>query len=169
MLLLLKVIVFTIIAPGTVTVLLPALLFRGELDPAAVRGFRGAAGAMLIVVGALLYARCAWAFARYGRGTPAPIDPPRVLVTGGLYARTRNPMYLGVLTVLLGEATAFGSVPVLAYAAAVFLGFHLFTVLYEEPAHERRFGAAFEEYCRRVPRWLPRLSRGGREALPGEG
>lgn len=79
-------------------------------------------------------------------------------MTGGLYARTRNPMYLGVLSVLLGEALAFDSFRLLAYAAVVFLGFHLFTVLYEEPAHRRRFGPAFEEYCRRVPRWLPRLS-----------
>jgi protein-S-isoprenylcysteine O-methyltransferase Ste14 len=159
MVLLLKILVFTMVAPGTVTVLLPMMLFRGDLDPEAVGGFRGAAGLVLILGGALLYARCAWAFARYGRGTPAPIDPPRVLVTGGLYARTRNPMYLGVLTVLLGEATAFGSSRLLAYAAVVFLGFHLFTVLYEEPAHARRFGSAFEEYCRRVPRWLPRLRR----------
>jgi len=158
MVLLLKVVVFTLVAPGTVTVLVPALLLRGALDRVGVGGPRGAAGAVLILGGALLYAWCAWAFARFGRGTPAPVDPPRVLVTGGLYARTRNPMYLGILSVLLGEALAFGSVRLLAYAAVVFLAFHLFTVLYEEPAHRRRFGPAFEEYCRRVPRWLPRLS-----------
>jgi len=158
MVLLLKILVFTLVAPGTVTVLVPALLLRGGLDPVGVGGLRGAVGTALILGGALLYAWCAWAFARFGRGTPAPVDPPRVLVTGGLYARTRNPMYLGVLSVLLGEAVAFGSFRLLAYAAVVFLGFHLITVLYEEPAHRRRFGPPFEEYCRRVPRWLPRLS-----------
>jgi protein-S-isoprenylcysteine O-methyltransferase Ste14 len=161
MVLLLKIVVFTLVAPGTVTVLVPALVLQGGLDPTAVRGFRGAAGVVLMLGGALLYGWCAWAFARVGRGTPAPVDPPRVLVTGGLYAWTRNPMYLGVLSVLLGEAVAFGSSRLLAYAAVVFLAFHLFTVLYEEPAHRRRFGPAFEEYCRRVPRWLPRL-QGGR-------
>jgi protein-S-isoprenylcysteine O-methyltransferase Ste14 len=155
-LLFLKIVLFTIVAPGTITVFLPSLLLRG--DPGwRVEGARAVVGGLLILAGALLYAWCAYAFARFGRGTPAPIDPPRHLVDRGLYARTRNPMYLGVVTVLVGEAVLFGSARLFAYAGAVFLGFHLFTVLYEEPAHRRRFGAAFDEYCRRVPRWIPRL------------
>jgi protein-S-isoprenylcysteine O-methyltransferase Ste14 len=155
-LLFLKIVLFTIVAPGTIAVLLPSLLLRG--DPGwRVEGARAVVGGLLILAGALLYAWCSYAFARFGRGTPAPIDPPRHLVDRGLYSRTRNPMYLGVVTVLVGEAVLFGSSRLFAYAGAVFLGFHLFTVLYEEPAHRRRFGAAFEEYCRRVPRWVPRL------------
>ena len=63
----------------------------------------------------------------------------------------------GVVSVVLGEAVLFGSSRLLAYAGAVFTGFHLFVLLYEEPAHRRRFGAEFDEYCRRVPRWIPRL------------
>lgn len=72
MALLLKIVVFTLVAPGTVTVLVPALLLRGGLDPVGVGGFRGAAGTVLILGGALLYARCAWAFARVGRAPPRP-------------------------------------------------------------------------------------------------
>lgn len=155
MLLYLKVVLFTVVAPGTVTVYLPYLLLRGD-DGWGVDGARAVLGGPLILAGALLYAWCAWAFARFGQGTPAPIDPPRQLVTNGLYARTRNPMYLGVITVVLGEAVLFGSSRLLAYAGAVFVAFHAFVLLYEEPAHRRRFGADFEEYCRRVPRWVPR-------------
>ncbi len=120
----LKIVLFTLVAPGTITVLLPSLLLRG--GPGwRVEGARALVGGPLMLAGALLYAWCAYAFGRFGQGTPAPIDPPRHL----------------------------------AYAGAVFLGFHVFTVLYEEPAHRRRFGAAFDEYCRRVPRWIPRLAR----------
>jgi len=151
----LKVVLFTVVAPGTLTVYLPYLLLRGDAGW-RVDGARAFLGGPLILAGALLYAWCAYAFARFGQGTPAPIDPPRQLVTNGLYARTRNPMYLAVITVVLGEAVLFGSPRLFAYAGAVFTAFHAFVLLYEEPTHRRRFGAAFEEYCRRVPRWLPR-------------
>jgi protein-S-isoprenylcysteine O-methyltransferase Ste14 len=150
----LKVVLFTLVAPGTVTVLVPGWLLDGWRGGPA--GGPWSAGALLIAGGALLYAWCAWAFARYGQGTPAPIDPPLALVTRGLYRRTRNPMYLGVLAVLVGEAVWFRSPRLLVYAGAMFLVFHLFTVLYEEPAHRRRFGAGFDAYCREVPRWVPR-------------
>jgi len=154
----LKIVLFTLVAPGTITVLLPSLLLRG--GPGwRVEGARALVGGPLMLAGALLYAWCAYAFGRFGQGTPAPIDPPRHFVDRGLYARTRNPMYLGIVSVLVGEAALFGSSRLFAYAGAVFLGFHVFTVLYEEPAHRRRFGAAFDEYCRRVPRWIPRLAR----------
>src|SRR3989442_10218900 len=130
----LKIVLFTLVAPGTVTVLLPALLLRG--DPGGrVEGIPAALGGLLILTGVLLYAWCAYAFARFGQGTPAPIDPPRHLVSRGLYARSRNPMYLGVVSVVLGEAVLFGSSRLLAYAGAVFTGFHLFVLVYEEAAH----------------------------------
>jgi len=155
----LRTAVFTLVVPGTVAGVVPALLVRGapSLPPAEGWPFaRLVLGLPLVLAGLLLYAWCVWAFGRLGRGTPAPIDPPRVLVSRGPYAWSRNPMYVGVLAVILGQAALFASPRLLAYAAAVFLGFHLFTVLYEEPAHRRRFGAAFDEYCRRVPRWIPR-------------
>lgn len=111
----------------------------------------------VIGLGMLLW--CALDFVRRGRGTPAPIDPPRELVATGLYRFVRNPMYLGALFVLLGHAALFSSLGLLLYAGAVFLAFHLFVVLYEEPRLARRFGERYHRYRRRVPRWLPRLRR----------
>lgn len=105
------------------------------------------------VCGIGLYAHCAWTFAARGQGTPAPIDPPKVLVVEGLYRYTRNPMYLGVLCFLLSEAILLTSTILLVYAGIVFACFHLFVVLYEEPHLRRQFGQMYEDYCRAVPRW----------------
>ena len=114
-------------------------------------------GMALGAVGALVTGSCALEFALRGRGTPAPFDPPRRLVTGALYRRVRNPMYLGFGLVILAEALLLGSLPMLG----VLLGFwglaHLFVVLYEERTLRRRFGADYEAYRAAVPRWLPRL------------
>ena len=94
-----------------------------------------------------------WAFAAHGRGTLAPVDPPRVLVVEGLYRHTRNPMYLAVLGSLLAAALLFRSPAILFYAAFCALGFHLFVVSYEEPALRAQFAASFERYAQAVPRW----------------
>jgi protein-S-isoprenylcysteine O-methyltransferase Ste14 len=117
---------------------------------------------LLIASGAAFYLWCAWEFAAAGLGTPAPIDPPKVLVARGLYRVVRNPMYVGVLLVLLGESLVFGSWALLRYAVLVWLCFHLFVVLYEEPALRRKFGASYEGYRKRVWRWTPRLPPRGR-------
>ncbi|HTD53691.1 MAG TPA: isoprenylcysteine carboxylmethyltransferase family protein [Thermoanaerobaculia bacterium] len=121
-------------------------------------------GAALLAAGAAVYLWCAWDFATTGGGTPAPIDPPRSLVERGLYRHVRNPMYLGILLLLGGEAMLFRSRALLAYAGLVFLFFFLFVVAYEEPALRRKFGQTYERYCDRVPRWIPqfRADRGGR-------
>ena len=92
-----------------------------------------------------------------GRGTPAPIDPPKELVARGLYRYVRNPMYVGVMSILVGEALIFASRTLVWYAVTVFIGFNLFVLLYEEPTLRHKFGAAYERYCAAVPRWLPRL------------
>jgi protein-S-isoprenylcysteine O-methyltransferase Ste14 len=152
---LLKTLLFTIVVPGTVVVLVPRWLMRGE--GALHGGWLGAAGALLLICGAALYLRCAWDFAMRGRGTPAPIDPPRELVVAGVYRYVRNPMYIGVLSMLVGEAVLYRADVLLGYAAALFLAFHLFVVAYEEPTLRRKFGASHERYCASVPRWLPRL------------
>jgi len=152
--LLLKVLVFTIIVPGTVAGYIPYVLlpagFVSRAEGLAV------AGALPMGLGAAIYAWCVWDFAVAGRGTPAPIDPPQALVIRGLYRHVRNPMYVGVTLVLLGESALFRSLPLLIYASVVASGFHLFVVLHEEPALRRRFGAAYEEYCQAVPRWIPK-------------
>jgi len=152
---LLKTLLFTVIVPGTVVVLAPRWLMRG--GGTLQGGWPGVAGALLLVWGAVLYLRCAWDFAVRGRGTPAPVDPPRELIVAGVYRYVRNPMYLGVLSMVVGEAALYRATVLLGYAGALLLAFHLFVVTYEEPTLRRRFGASHERYCAAVPRWLPRL------------
>src|SRR6266852_8255819 len=99
---LLKTLLFTVVVPGTVVVLVPRWLMRGGAKVQG--GWPGVAGALLLVWGAVLYLRCAWDFAVRGRGTPAPIDPSRELVGSGPYRYVRNAIYLGVLSMVVGEA-----------------------------------------------------------------
>jgi protein-S-isoprenylcysteine O-methyltransferase Ste14 len=150
---LVKTLIFIVLVPGTVTVAVPYWLLGAGARP---QGPWTLIGVLLIALGAASSLWCAWDFAVAGRGTPAPIDPPKALVARGLYRVVRNPMYLGVLLVLLGESVVFGSWALLRYAVLVWLCFHLFVVLYEEPALRRKFGASYEDYCRRVWRWTPR-------------
>jgi protein-S-isoprenylcysteine O-methyltransferase Ste14 len=98
-----------------------------------------------------------------GLGTPAPVFPTRHLVVSGFYRHVRNPIYVGVFAIILGDALVLGSRAVLGYALLVWLGFFLFVLLYEEPTLKNSFGAEYEDFCRHVPRWLPRLTpwRGG--------
>jgi len=98
-----------------------------------------------------------WGFAIRGKGTPAPIDPPKKLVVDGPYRVVRNPMYWSVFLIMLGEAILFHSVPLAELAAVFFLVAWLFVLVYEEPILRSQFAAEYEDYRRRVPRWLPRL------------
>jgi protein-S-isoprenylcysteine O-methyltransferase Ste14 len=109
--------------------------------------------ACLILVGGCVLLRCVWDFFRVGQGTLAPFDAPRRLVVTGLYRFTRNPMYNGVLAVILGEAWLFRNIAVLEYAGLIFVMFHLWVLVYEEPALDTQFGASFRAYRRAVPRW----------------
>ena len=111
------------------------------------------------VLGFAVALRCVWDFGWTGRGTPAPIAPPRRLVAVGFYRFVRNPMYLGFFAGWLGLWIVFGraSTGAVAVAALVVLGVDLFVRLYEEPTLRKKFGAAYDGYCRNVPRWLPRL------------
>jgi hypothetical protein len=95
-------------------------------------------------------------FVREGRGTPAPIAPTRHLVVSGPFRHVRNPGYVSVLGMVVGQGLVLGNLAVIAWALGLLAGFHAFVVLYEEPTLRRQFGAEYEEYCRRVPRWLPR-------------
>ncbi|HSP33803.1 MAG TPA: isoprenylcysteine carboxylmethyltransferase family protein, partial [Thermoanaerobaculia bacterium] len=108
---------------------------------------------VVVVAGIAILLLCVWDFFAVGRGTLAPVDPPRRLVVRGLYRYTRNPMYNGVLLALIGEAWLFRSAPILIYVAAVFAAVHLFVVLYEEPVLTRRFGDEYRAYRAAVPRW----------------
>jgi protein-S-isoprenylcysteine O-methyltransferase Ste14 len=109
--------------------------------------------------GAVLALWCVLLFVTTGRGTPAPFDPPREVVVRGPYRHVRNPMYVGGIGVIAGAALVLRS-PTLLGLAAVFLGLaHLFVILYEEPALERRFGASYLAYRRAVRRWVPATGR----------
>src|SRR5262249_29874555 len=112
-------------------------------------------GVSLIALGAGINLFCGWEFAFRGKGTPAVWDPPQKLVSTGLYQYTRNPMYLGIDLLLLGEAVLFESWILLGYAILVGAGFHLFVIYYEEPTLARKFEVKYEVYRVRVPRWLP--------------
>lgn len=150
----LKNLCFTLLVPGTVAGYLPWWLVR---EREFVLSGWTAAAAVNMVLGVSIYLWCLWDFASYGRGTPAPIDAPKKLVVRGLYRYVRNPMYVGVLSIILGWAMLFQAADVLLYGACVALVVHLFVLLYEEPHLARVFGQQYEEYRVRVGRWLPRL------------
>jgi protein-S-isoprenylcysteine O-methyltransferase Ste14 len=151
----LRTLVFTVFVPGFWTVLVPYwVLGRGPRI-----NFHGAAvgGWLLVAVGVALYLMCAfWGFALRGRGTPAPIDPPKKLVVDGPYRVVRNPMYWSVAFVMLGEALVFRSRALAEIGIVFFAVTMLFVLVYEEPILRRKFGAEYEAYCRLVPRWFPR-------------
>lgn len=150
--------VFVALVPGTVVGVVPWLLCGWTLAPpflgtAATRWLGGA----LVVAAAPLFASFVGRFVVEGHGTPAPVAPPRRLVVGGPFRHTRNPGYVAVVTLVVGQGLVFASPAVLLYAALLALVFHLFVVLYEEPTLRRTFGAEYDAYCRAVPRWLPRF------------
>jgi len=156
----LKTLLFTILVPGTVIVLIPGMLLTRTNPPAAIStGAAWLLGLALLLVGAGLYLRCAWDFVVAGRGTPAPIDPPEHLVVRGLYRLVRNPMYVGVVLCVSGEAIIFASARLLIYAVLLFLCFHVFVVAFEEPTLRRKFGSSYVQYCATVPRWVPHIWR----------
>lgn len=148
---------FLVIAPGTIAGYLPWAIgrwrFAGELGGANVVR---AAGLLLIGLGAAALLECFVRFAWQGVGTPAPVAPTRRLIVTGLYRHVRNPMYVAVTALVLGQALLFGQRALFLYAAAVWLAFHLFVLLYEEPTLRRRFPDDYARFARAVPRWLPR-------------
>jgi protein-S-isoprenylcysteine O-methyltransferase Ste14 len=148
----LRSLAFVLLVPGVVAGYVPFLILRGTAPTTPPPTIVLAAASALILIGAAVLLRCVWDFFA-GGGTLAPVDPPKVLVVRGLYRYTRNPMYNGVLAVLLGEAWLFRSAALLLYAAIFVLTVHLFVVLYEEPALRSQFGEQYLAYRRSVPRW----------------
>jgi len=150
----LRAAIAVIALPGVVAGYVPFRLLRSTGSPLTPKPSASAfLASLLLLLGALVLLRCIWDFFASGKGTLAPIDPPVHLVVQGLYRFTRNPMYNGVLIILLAESWLFGSVILLKYALAVFLVFHLVVVLYEERTLESRFGESYRRYLRSVPRW----------------
>jgi protein-S-isoprenylcysteine O-methyltransferase Ste14 len=153
-LLAIRSLLFLILIPGTVAGYIPLRILRasGQRFIPDVSAASVLAGC-LILLGASVLLRCVWDFLVAGRGTLAPIDPPRHLVVRGLYRFTRNPMYNGVLAVLAGEAWLLRSAALLQYAIFIFILFHLVVIIYEEPALKSRFGESYRAYRAAVPRW----------------
>jgi protein-S-isoprenylcysteine O-methyltransferase Ste14 len=119
-------------------------------------------GILVISTGVALLGSCIWEFARSGRGTLSPADPPRELVVRGLYRYVRNPMYLSVTVIVFGELLLTRSWPLFWYWVIWFIGINLFVIGYEEPNLRRRFGGGYERYTAEVGRWVPRLRSTGR-------
>jgi protein-S-isoprenylcysteine O-methyltransferase Ste14 len=151
----LNTILFTIFVPGTVAVLIPHWLMGGY--PPVAPGPLEWLGVLITLVGAVIYFRCAWEFAVRGLGTPAPIAPTKFLVTTALHRYVRNPMYIGVALAIAGQGALFRRLHLVEYAAVMLLIAHVFVILYEEPTLRRQFGESYEEYRRRVPRWIPKI------------
>ena len=149
---------FLVIAPGTLALYVPWALGGWQMapPPLGVVPLRWL-GVFLIAVGAPVlldsFARFAW----QGLGTPAPIAPPQHLVITGLYRYVRNPMYVAVTSLIFGQGLLFGHADVLAYGLVLWLGFHIFVLVYEEPVLRDNFGDAYKEFCANVRRWWPRL------------
>jgi len=152
-------IVFFAIAPGTVAWWIPRAISGWRFEPPFL-GLHAtrAVGALFMAAGIAGLVACFARFALQGLGTPAPVAPPTRLVVSGLYRHVRNPMYVAVTAVVIGEALMLGSRALLGYAAVLWLLFHVWVLLYEEPALRRRFGESYREYCANVGRWIPRFT-----------
>lgn len=154
--LLLRNLLFTILQPGVVGVLVPYLLLRnsGETFFPAEWTVLHFTGAVLMIVGASVLLRCILRFVTEGKGTISPIDPTKKLIIKGLYKYSRNPMYVGMMILLAGEAIFWRSLHLAIYAVVIFVAFNLFVILHEEPRLRRVFGEEYEEYFQNVRRWL---------------
>jgi protein-S-isoprenylcysteine O-methyltransferase Ste14 len=151
----LKSLLFLLVAPGLVAGYVPLALLR--TGPHIETGAVAWLAFPLWLIGGTTILWCFWEFTFKGHGTPAPTDPPMELVATGLYRFVRNPIYVGLLLILIGHFLYFGYWWLLIYAALCFLVFHLFVTGYEEPTLRTKFGASYEDYLGRVPRWIPRF------------
>jgi protein-S-isoprenylcysteine O-methyltransferase Ste14 len=141
--------------PGLFAGYLPWRYFGLAHVPLTLRNPFHVLGLIGIGFGVGLLAACIWQFAHSGRGTLAPIDPPTQLVVRGPYRYVRNPMYLSVTTIVLGEVLLTRSLTLLTYWAIWFAVVNLVVIGYEEPTLQRQFGASYEQYTRAVGRWIP--------------
>src|SRR5215207_11477886 len=157
--------VFFLVAPGVVVGLIPWLLTRWQpREPLPYWAPMRVLGVILLVAGLIALVQAFVRFVVEGFGTPAPVAAPERLVVGGVYRYVRNPMYVAILAVIVGQALLLGQLGLLLYAAGIWLITASFVRFYEEPALRRRFGADYEAYRRAVPAWWPRL----RPWKPGE-
>lgn len=147
---------FTILQPGIVAGLIPLWIVSGNVMWLLLKmsGINHYAGLILFTVGVVILFSCIFSFAMKGRGTLSPVDPTKKLVVDGLYRFSRNPMYLGVLMILAGETVYFRSIYLSFYLFIIFLAFSVFIRLHEEPRLLRDFGVEYQQYCKKVRRWI---------------
>jgi protein-S-isoprenylcysteine O-methyltransferase Ste14 len=150
---------FFVVAPSVLAGLIPWWMTLWEfLPPFFDLQATRAVGVLLIVVGLPGLVDSFARFALQGLGTPAPIAPAQNLVVTGLYRYVRNPIYVAVVAIILGQAILFGDRLLVFYGGIMWLAFHAFVLAYEEPVLAQTFGAQYEEFRANVPRWIPRLS-----------
>ncbi len=152
-------VLFLLVPPGIVAGLVPWLITRWDapdLLPYFV-GLMVGVGGFVVFIGIVLLLDCFIRFVREGSGTPMPWMPTEGMIASGPYRYVRNPMYVAVVAIILGQAILFWSLPLAGYAAAVWIVFHLFVLLVEEPSLRRAFGPPYERYAAVVPRWIPRV------------
>jgi protein-S-isoprenylcysteine O-methyltransferase Ste14 len=157
----LRSLLWTILLPGVVAGYVPWRFFGLGRTPFDLTSPTQLLGLVCIGLGVVLLAACIFEFAWSGRGTLSPADPPRHLVVRGLYRYVRNPMYLSVTMILMGEALVVHSVALTIYWAIWFAAANIFVLCYEEPALRRRFGSSYNEYTQQVRRWIPRFHERG--------
>ena len=151
-------VIFFGVAPGVVAGWIPYALSGWRFEPALLGLPAGRiAGGILVAIGLGVLIDCFKRFAVEGVGTPAPVAPTEYLVGSGPYRYVRNPMYLAVVSTILGQGILLGSLALLAYASVVWLLFHVFVRAYEEPILRKQFGESYRNYQARVGRWWPRL------------
>lgn len=151
--------VFLLLAPGVVVGLVPWWISRWHFH-APFLGFPPfrVIGAVLIAAGIPVLLESFGRFALQGIGTPAPVFPTRHLVVKGFYRYVRNPMYVAVVSLIVGQALLLGDIRIFVFAILGWLLTHLFVLTYEEPTLRKSFGAGYETYCAHVPRWIPRFT-----------
>ncbi len=155
----LKTIFFILLVPGFLLGIVPVFVIPKIPGVALPPGPWNWAAVPFWLAGIAAVVWCAADFVRKGRGTPVPLDPPKELVVSGLYQYVRNPMYVGVLLIQAGTIVWYGTLAQVVYWFFLFIGFNLFIRANEEPHLRKTFGAAYEQYCRDVPRWIPHMGK----------
>src|SRR5271154_2187480 len=162
--------VFFVIAPGIVAGWVAWWISHWNISPPLLGLFPvRVLGVVLIVAGLPILLDSFARFAIQGLGTPAPVFPTKHLVVTGWYRYVRNPMYVAVVSIILGQALLFGDLHVLMYVLIPWLAAYLFVLTYEEPTLRKSFGAEYDTFCANVPRWLPRLTPWRGSAARDEG
>lgn len=148
--------IFAILQPGVIAGVIPYLIIRNKIVEFPPQTFltQHYTGCIVFILGFFIMTTCIISFAVKGRGTLSPADPTKKLVTSGLYRYSRNPMYVGVMLILIGEAIFFLICGLLIYLMFIFIAFNLFIILVEEKRLKRDFGNQYKAYCDSVRRWL---------------